>query len=78
MFGGMPGEGGRTVLSHTYQAVTGQALPNLDYYEGVGLYKMAVVLAGWSGRVGAGYALEAIARRLSVLFGPSWADSVRG
>jgi aminoglycoside phosphotransferase (APT) family kinase protein len=73
MFGGMPGEGGRTVLSHAYQAATGQPLANLDYYEGVGLYKMAVVLAGWGGRAGAGYALEAIARRLSVLFGPSWA-----
>jgi len=73
MFGGMPGEGGRTVLSHAYQGVTGQPLTCLDYYEGVGLYKMAVVLAGWGGRAGAGYALEAIARRLSVLFGPSWA-----
>jgi len=73
MFGGMPGQGGRTVLSHAYEAATGVTLANLDYYEGVGLYKMAVVLAGWSGRAGAGYALEAIARRLSVLFGPSWA-----
>jgi aminoglycoside phosphotransferase (APT) family kinase protein len=73
MFGGMPGEGGRTVLSQAYESVSGRPLANLGYYEGVGLYKMAVVLAGWSDRAGAGYAMEAIARRLSVLFGPSWA-----
>lgn len=75
VFAGIPGEGGRTLLSDAYQDVTGTPLQNLDYYEATGLYRMAVVMAGWAGRWGApggGYGMDAIARRLSVLLGPRW------
>lgn len=74
VFGGVPGPDGHTVLSEAYQAVTGTPLHNLAYYEGVGLYKMAIVLVGWTGRVGFGLGINPIARRLSVLFGPRWAE----
>jgi len=74
VFGGMPGERGQTLLSSAYEAATGRSLANLDYYEATGLYKMAVVMAGWAGHLGGGYyGLDAIARRLALLFGPRWA-----
>ncbi|MBI5949668.1 MAG: phosphotransferase family protein [Chloroflexi bacterium] len=74
VFGGMSGEGGQTVLSAAYEQVTGEPLADLDYYEAVGLYKMAIVMAGWAGRGGWGYyGTEAISRRLTFLFGPRWA-----
>ncbi len=74
VFGGMSGEGGQTVLSGAYAAVTGIPLADLDYYEAVGLYKMAIVMAGWAGRGGWGYSgMDAISRRLAFLFGPRWA-----
>ena len=75
VFGGMPGPTGRTLLSDAYQDVTGTTLHNLDYYEATGLYRMAVVMAGWAGRftgMASGYTMDAIARRLSVLLGPRW------
>jgi hypothetical protein len=56
--------------------VTGRRLTCLAYYEALGLYRMAVVMAGWAGRFGAmsaGHTLEVIARRLAVLLGPGWA-----
>jgi hypothetical protein len=55
--------------------VTGIPLRDLEYYEATGLYRMAVVMAGWAGRFtgfGSGYTMDAIARRLSVLLGPRW------
>jgi aminoglycoside phosphotransferase (APT) family kinase protein len=73
VFGGAMPHAGRTVLSDAYAAVTGVSLHSLDYYEAVGLYKMAVIMAGWVGPAGAGYGLEVIANRLSLLFGPQWA-----
>jgi len=76
VFGGMPGERGQSLLSSAYEVVTGVTLPNLDYYEGAGLYKMAVVMAGWAGRLGGAsgyYGMDAISRRLALLFGPRWA-----
>ena len=73
VFGGTSGADGHTVLSEAYQGVTGQPLHDLAYYEGVGLYKMAIVLVGWTGRVGFGQGLNPISRRLSELFGPQWA-----
>jgi aminoglycoside phosphotransferase (APT) family kinase protein len=73
VFGGATVDGGRTPLSEAYAAVTGRVLRDLDYYEAVGLYKMAPILAGWAGSGSYGYALDVIARRLSWLFGPRWA-----
>ena len=75
IFGGMPGADGRTLLSDAYERVTGAALHDLEYYEATGLYRMAVVMAGWAGRFtgfGSGYTMDTIARRLSVLLGPRW------
>ena len=75
VFGGMSGSAGRTLLSDAYEAVTGRPQHNLDYYEAFGLYRMAIVTAGWAGRFGGaatGYSMDAIARRLAVLFGPRW------
>jgi aminoglycoside phosphotransferase (APT) family kinase protein len=77
VFGGMPGENGRTLLSDAYAAVTGTPLHDLEYYEALGLYRMAVVMAGWAGRAGGSgtyYGMDAISRRLSVLLGPRWAE----
>lgn len=73
VFGGMPSGGGATVLSDAYARATGVPLHSLDYYEALGLYRMAVVISGWAGHAGLGWGLELIARRLSVLFGPRWA-----
>jgi aminoglycoside phosphotransferase (APT) family kinase protein len=76
VFGGMGGPQGETLLSEAYEAVTGRRLTCLAYYEALGLYRMAVVMAGWAGRFGAmsaGHTLEVIARRLAVLLGPGWA-----
>lgn len=73
IFTGARPERGHTVLSAAYTEVTGETLANLDYYEAVGLYKMAVVMAGWMGSVSMGYGLEAITSRLSELLGPRWA-----
>ena len=75
IFGGMPGPAGQTLLSEAYEAVTGRTQHNLEYYEATGLYRMAVVMAGWAGRftgMASGYTMDAIARRLSVLLGPRW------
>lgn len=77
VFGGWPSEGGDTPLHRAYSEATGTSLPSLDYYEAVGLYKMATVMAGW-GRAGNGftpyYGLATIERRLSQLLGPRWAS----
>jgi aminoglycoside phosphotransferase (APT) family kinase protein len=73
MFAGMAAPGSRTHLANAYEGVTGSPLRDLDYYEGVGLYKMAVVMSGWGGLSGFGYGLDAITRRLAQLFGPRWA-----
>ena len=73
-FGGMPGEHGSSLLSDAYAEVTGSALHSLEYYEAFGLYRMAIVMSGWAGRMGGGaYGMDAIARRLSALLGPRWA-----
>ena len=73
-FGGMPGEHGSSLLSDAYADVTGTPLYNLEYYEAFGLYRMAIVMSGWAGRMGGGsYGMDAIARRLSALLGPRWA-----
>lgn len=74
VFGGMPAEGGHTVLSAAYEGVTGKRLTNLDYYEASGLYRMAIVMAGSGWQTGpALYGTDAISRRLSALLGPRWA-----
>ncbi len=75
VFGGMPGEGGKTLLSEAYAAVTGAPIGNLEYYEALGLYRMMIVLTGWGGRIGgfSHYGMDTIARRLTVLLGPDWA-----
>lgn len=75
VFGGFPGAGGRTLLSDAYEGVTGRALHDLEYYEALGLYRMAVVMAAWAGQLGGGghYGMEAISRRLAALLGPRWA-----
>ncbi len=75
VFGGMGGPHGETLLSEAYAAVTGRPLEALEYYEATGLYRMAVVMAGWAGRFGAmsaGRTLDVIARRLEALLGPRW------
>jgi aminoglycoside phosphotransferase (APT) family kinase protein len=75
VFGGMTGSGGRSLLSDAYAEVTGTPLVNLAYYEAFGLYRMAVVMAGWGGRMGGFgfYGTGTIALRLSELLGPRWA-----
>lgn len=73
VFGGMPAHEGRTVLSDAYASVTGQRLTALDYYEALGLFRMAVVTAGWGGFSRFGHGTELIERRLAALFGPRWA-----
>ena len=75
VFGGISMPGSRTLLSDAYEGVTGTRLHDLPYYEASGLYRMAVVMAGWAGRfigMGPGSTMDAIARRLSVLLGPRW------
>lgn len=71
VFGGMPGDDGRTLLSDAYEAETGVQLDNLAYYEALGLYQMAIVMAAWSRSNH--YGMDAISRRLSYLLGPRWA-----
>jgi aminoglycoside phosphotransferase (APT) family kinase protein len=71
IFGGLPGEGGRTLLSEAYEAEMGQRLHNLEYYEALGLYRMAIVMSAWS--QSNHYGMDAISRRLSNLLGPRWA-----
>ncbi len=73
VFGGMPGRGGRTLLSDAYETATGAPLAHLDFYEAVGLYKMAIVMSRWGGRTGMAYGIDVIARRLDFLLGPAWA-----
>ncbi|HEY8476586.1 MAG TPA: phosphotransferase family protein [Chloroflexota bacterium] len=64
---------GVTSLSRAYEEVTGTPLHDLAYYEALGLYKLAVALAGPLG-LGAFFATrETIERRLADLFGPRWA-----
>ena len=75
VFGGIPMPESRTLLSDAYEGVTGSPLHDLPYYEASGLYRMAVVMAGWAGRfvgMGSGSTMDAIARRLAVLLGPRW------
>ncbi len=75
VFGAWPGERGETLLSEVYQRVTGVELGDLGYFEALGLYKMAVVLAGWSRRGngwGGFYGFSTIEQRLDVLLGPRW------
>lgn len=76
VFGGLGMPGSRTLLSDAYEGVTGIPLRDLEYYEAGGLYRMAVVMAGWAGRfigMGPGGTMDAISRRLSVILGPRWA-----
>ena len=73
IFGGAYGaEPGRSVLSEAYEAVTGQALANMAYYEAFGLYRMLVVMAGWGGGGFGFYGADTISRRLAELLGPRW------
>lgn len=76
VFGGMPGDGGKTLLSEAYAAVTGAPVADLEYYEALGLYRMMIVLTGWGGRLGgfSHHGMDTIARRLTVLLGPDWAE----
>ena len=71
VFGGFPGEGGRTLLSDAYEAETSRALHNLEYYEALGLYRMAIVMSAWASV--SHFGMDAIARRLANLLGPRWA-----
>ncbi len=71
VFGGFPGEGGRTLLSDAYEAETGRVLHNLEYYEALGLYRMAIVMSAWASV--SHFGMDAIARRLANLLGPRWA-----
>ncbi len=65
---------GNDLLDGGRVAAIGDPRPDLDSYEAVGLYKMAIVMAGWAGRGGWGYyGMDAISRRLTFLFGPRWA-----
>ena len=75
LFAGAPPNTGRTELAEAYEATTDETLHDLDFYEAAGLYKMAIIMAGWGGLgVGwGGYGFEAIARRLDVLLGARWA-----
>ncbi|MCZ2111152.1 MAG: phosphotransferase family protein [Dehalococcoidia bacterium] len=74
IFGGFPGDRGRTLLSDAYEETTGSPLTHLEYYEALGLYKMAVVMSGWAGPFGRGtFGMDRIGRRLEALLGPNWA-----
>jgi aminoglycoside phosphotransferase (APT) family kinase protein len=76
VFAGWYSDGGRTSLSDAYSRVTGRELLALEYFELLGLYKMAVIMAGWAGlRAASGpwYALSAVERRVASLLGAAWA-----
>ena len=75
LFGGRPARSSRTELAEAYEGATGEKLRDLEFYEAAGLYKMAIIMAGWGGLgVGwGGYGFEAIARRLDALLGARWA-----
>lgn len=73
VFGGGPGHGSHTALSDAYEAVTGIPLHDLEYYEALGLYRMAIVAAGWGMFGWGGYAVQVIESRLASLLGPRWA-----
>ncbi len=70
-FGGMTGHQGASVLSDAYHAVTGIHLTNLAYYEALGLYRMAALLAASRGAFSY-YGMDSISRRLAELLGPRW------
>lgn len=71
--GGGAGRGSRTALSDAYVAVTGATLSGLEFYEAVGLYKMAIVAAGWGMLGRGGHTVQLIEGRLASLLGPRWA-----
>lgn len=73
MFLAPPPVPGVTSLSLAYEAVTGTPLRDLAYYEALGLYKLAIVMAGSGGWTGFFTARERIERRLYELLGPRWA-----
>ncbi len=64
---------GVTPLSRAYEDVTGAPLRDLAYFEALGLFKLAIVMAGTSGWGGFFSARETIERRLADLLGPRWA-----
>lgn len=64
---------GVTPLSRAYEDVTGTPLLDLAYFEALGLFKIAIVMAGSGGRGGFFSARESIERRLCELLGPRWA-----
>lgn len=68
-----PSVPGVTSLSRAYEAVTGTPLRDLAYYEALGLYKLAIIMAGSGGWAGFFTARETIERRLCELLGPRWA-----
>lgn len=76
IFGGYADEPGRTVLSDAYEAVTGQPLADMAYYEAFGLYRMLIVMAGWGGGGWGYYGSDAVKARLDVLLGPGWAGAL--
>ncbi|GBD23745.1 Putative aminoglycoside phosphotransferase [bacterium HR29] len=64
---------GVTPLSRAYEDVTGVRLPDLAYFEALGLFKLAIVMAGVGGWGAFFSARETIERRLCELLGPRWA-----
>lgn len=75
VFGAWGGLDSNTVLSQAYSEAVGQPLTDLNYYEALGLYKMAIVLSGMSRRGGGWgfFGLDTIVQRLDAMLGPQWA-----
>jgi len=73
LFFAPPAVPGVTPLSLAYEGVTGAPLGELAYFEALGLYKLAIVMAGSGGWGGFFTARETIERRLCELLGPRWA-----
>jgi aminoglycoside phosphotransferase (APT) family kinase protein len=77
IFGGYWGAPGESRLAVAYQRALGKELAELPFFEALGLYKMAVILAGWQhgGLWASPWGWGAIEQRMAEIAGPSWAGA---
>jgi aminoglycoside phosphotransferase (APT) family kinase protein len=74
IFGGYWGEPGESRLAIAYQRAVGRQLQDLPFFEALGLYKMAVILAGWQhgGLWASPWGWGAIEQRMEEIAGHHW------
>lgn len=74
IFGGYWGAPGESRLAIAYQRAVGRQLPELPFFEALGLYKMAVILAGWQhgGLWASPWGWGAIEQRMEEIAGHHW------